>query len=192
MKKLLPRVFIAILIIIIFVTSFTLTTKMYPTFADNSQAKIFTMVSFLIFLLVLLLAVRYKPFAKWLSSLLIKDDVNLAFYGIGLFFLIFFGPLTLFNYVNQREQRSPIINVETQISAKNKYIGRGGWVFYSVSFPIFESTQTLRGGYLYSLVEVGDKINVKMKRGRLGKFYALELEILKNKYHYNLAGKYLI
>jgi hypothetical protein len=173
-----------------FITSFSFLSGLYPTISDGKTINFFIAGCIIVFILFIFLEITYQPFTKWLTSLCnyLEGDAFVLLLG-GLFFLVIICPVILFNYFNQHAVTSPIINVKTQIISKQLNMGKRGLISYSVLFDIFNIDQRISGGDLYKQVEAGDKITVKIKKGRFGKFFALELEIEKNKYHYKLAGK---
>ena len=124
----------------------------------------------------------------------VKTDFQISgiTYGLLLFAIFFVDyPTLVISYFNQYALTSPIISVKTQITSKSIHSRRfGRYDLYSVYFNIFNRTQSIRGFDFHTHLEVDDNINVQIRKGRLGKYFTLELYVEKNNScHYNLVRR---
>lgn len=113
-------------------------------------------------------------------------------YGLLLFAIFFMDyPTLVISYFNQYALTSPIISVKTQITSKSMHYRRQhNFDLYPVYFNVFNRTQNIRGLDFHAHLEVNDMINVQIRKGRLGKYFALELCVEKNNScHYNLVHR---
>lgn len=118
--------------------------------------------------------VKYKTWHNT-TSVYITNITMLPLLGYLVFFA--FG----LNYLNQYNVSNPVETIKTQVI--NKYTIYGNTIDHYTNFYISPwQTLTLSSDTLYNMLNINDKATVKIQKGRLGKYFALELKVQKNGY----------
>jgi hypothetical protein len=191
MIKLTKAFFNVLLAVSIFFTLVTIQGESYPSISNSDGDQNFIVWGIIIALIVLVIFWR-----RIITSLVTPSPSEtftihpLIVIPLGIFCYLFVvgGCLSvLINYFNQYNVTSPIESIKTQIISKEHRSGKGGgWFTY---FDIFNQRQVVISSDLYQLLTPNDKVLVKIRKGRFGNYFAIELDVEKDGSYHNLRGR---
>lgn len=121
-----------------------------------------------------------KSYAKYKDckdrTFLMDRITILPLFGYLIFFTFFF------SYINQHNLTSPIETIKTRVMNKSTgFISRRNAHYIKIYISPIQTLE-IDSKKLYEMLNVDDVVTVKIQKGRLNNYFALELTVEKNNY----------
>ena len=168
--------------IVLFTLTYLIFEKAHPHVEITNNLFLIGFVISIIILFVSRFAYKYllpKNYAKykiWKNK--IGDILSFQITIFPLFGLVMFVPTAL-RYVNQYKISTPVITLESQVISK-RIEHKQSNTNYFTDFYTPQGTLKIYGNNLYQMLQIGDKVTLKIQKGRFNDYYALELKVNKN------------